>query len=93
MGHKDRLEAPPDGVDTLVRSDGIACHAFRVRDRRVWATQFHPELTAEENRHRYLYYFQHYPGEDPDPVVLGSLRETPGTHALVARFVDSLLDS
>lgn len=91
MGHKDRLARVPEGVEILARGDRITCQAFHVTGRRTWATQFHPELTGETNRERYLHYFQYYPGEDPDPAVLQSFRPSPGASALVARFVDEVL--
>lgn len=91
MGHKDRLEKIPDGVEVLARGEVIACQAFRLPGKRIWATQFHPELTSEGNRHRYLHYFSVYPGKEPDNAILDSFRKSPESNALVGRFIEKVL--
>jgi len=55
-GHSDHVaELPPD-VELLVENDVVPAQAFRVRGTRFYSTQFHPDLTAAEARHRYLAY-------------------------------------
>jgi GMP synthase (glutamine-hydrolysing) len=53
LGHKDRVEIIPPKVHNLAISDKSPCQALRVPGKPIWATQFHPELSAEENRRRF----------------------------------------
>ena len=46
LGHKDRAGRMPDGVVTLARSALCPHQALRVGDTKVYAAQFHPELTS-----------------------------------------------
>lgn len=91
MGHKDRVVEQPRGVEVLARGPVIDCQAFRVRGKRTWATQFHPELSESTNRERYLYYFQQYPGAEPDPTIMESFRPSQPSSHTVRRFIDEVL--
>ena len=46
VGHKEALQALPEGCVHLVRSDACLFQMFRYR-RNVYATQFHPEADAD----------------------------------------------
>jgi len=61
----------------------------------VVATQFHPELTRDDNIMRYLRYQEIYGGvRDPeeDPI-LKRMSHSEGATALLRRFVEQLADS
>lgn len=63
-GHTDAVEAIPAGVHLLARSEILTTQAFRVVDRSIWSTQFHPDLTGEEARARFLAYADSLSGPD-----------------------------
>lgn len=63
QGHKDRADRLPPGAVHLASSRRSPYQAFRLRGRRVWATQFHPELDRETNEERYLTYLHNYRGQ------------------------------
>ncbi|MCC9604918.1 type 1 glutamine amidotransferase [Blastopirellula sp. JC732] len=46
MGHEDRVIELPPGVDLLASSDLVPQQAFRVHNKPIYCTQFHPELTV-----------------------------------------------
>ncbi len=89
QGHNDRLTSLPEGATLLCLNETIPVQAFRLEERPVWATQFHPELDVEANRTRYIRYIVNYVGPGgpaPDDPVIASLRETPHATALLSRF-------
>jgi GMP synthase (glutamine-hydrolysing) len=93
LGHKDRaLDLPADLIH-LAGSELVPYQAVRVRDTPIFATQFHPELDEQANRHRFEAYIEAYQGsaaEDLDGV-LASLAPTPDATALLPRFVTEIL--
>jgi GMP synthase (glutamine-hydrolysing) len=60
LGRKDRAERLPDGVTHLVSSERSPYQAFRIPDKPIWATQFHPELDLESNKLRFERYLKGY---------------------------------
>ena len=46
LGHKEAVSRLPEGAQLLASSSACPVQAFRI-GRRVWATQFHPELDLE----------------------------------------------
>lgn len=67
-------------------------HAFRVRGRRFWAFQFHPEVDKRILVERLTYYKAHYTdGDDHLDQVLAAAQETPQSNALMTSFVDRVL--
>ena len=63
QGHKDRAAELPPGTIHLASSRLSPYQAFRLRDHRIWATQFHPELDRRTNEERYQRYLEHYRGQ------------------------------
>lgn len=63
QGHKDHATELPPGAVHLASSRLSPYQAFRLRDRRIWATQFHPELDRRTNEERYRRYLEHYRGQ------------------------------
>jgi GMP synthase (glutamine-hydrolysing) len=62
MGRKDRVEILPSDALHLAASERNPHQAFRVRDKPVWSTQFHPELDSEANFGRFMRYQETYSG-------------------------------
>ena len=60
LGHKDRATVLPDGVVNLASSPACPNQALRVVGKPVYAAQFHPELTWEDNRGRFERYMDDY---------------------------------
>ena len=91
LGHKDRAERLPVGMVNLAFSERTPYQALRIDGAPVFATQFHPELTREDNEMRYRTYWEsygnHLQAEDP---VLSSLRESPETSMLLPRWAETL---
>jgi GMP synthase (glutamine-hydrolysing) len=91
LGHKDRASRLPEGVVNLAASDLSPYQAFRVPDRPIWATQFHPELSGPENLLRFHRYTDEYAaiyGPAELQAVLDRFADSPETDALIRRFLD-----
>lgn len=90
LGHKDRATRMPTGAVELARSERCPHQAFRY-GQNVYATQFHPELTREDNRFRFSRYFDDYAmvfGRDEAQSMLDSFQPTPAADALLSRFLE-----
>ncbi len=61
-GHKDRASVLPPGVVHLAGSERAPFQAFRMPGAPVYATQFHPELDRDDQRLRFMRYFEMYKG-------------------------------
>jgi len=93
LGHTDRAVELPAGVQGLAYSERVSQQAFRIPGRRIFATQFHPELNRSTNEDRYRRYRERYGGatnEAEDPV-LQSLADSPGATALLERWVREVI--
>ena len=94
LGHKDHaMRLPLDAVH-LASSERCPYQALRIRDKPVYATQFHPELSMTRNRERFLSYLEAYSTPDmvdPPEVVLANFRDTSGASDLLRRFVHDVL--
>ena len=89
LGHKDRAMALPRGVTLLARSDRCPYQAFRVGEGLVYATQFHPELTHDENRLRFNRYFAEYSeafGAERAKTMLDEFQPSPHASDLLRKF-------
>jgi GMP synthase (glutamine-hydrolysing) len=90
QGHKDHVTRLPSTARHLAGSERSPFQAARFGDAPVWATQFHPELTEQDNRRRVLHYRERYATELD--AVLDILRPSHETHGLLARFADLLAE-
>jgi GMP synthase (glutamine-hydrolysing) len=91
MGRKDRAETLPGGVLHLATSDRCPYQAFRIPDKPIWATQFHPELSGEENRERYIRYvsnYEHHVDDATREATLERFHPSPHTEGMLGRFVE-----
>ncbi|WP_432697382.1 type 1 glutamine amidotransferase [Marinobacterium sp. YM272] len=89
--HRQYATELPKRCQVLALTD--ACiHAFKVKDRRFWAFQFHPEVDKKILVERLTYYKAHYTdGDDHLDQVLACAQETPESNALMTAFVDRVL--
>jgi len=89
--HRQYADRVPPGCEILAYT-GQCIHAFRVRDRRFWAFQFHPEVDKRILVERLTYYKTHYTdGDDHLGRVLANAVETPYSNRLMTAFVDRVL--
>ncbi len=96
VGRKDRATRLPTTTLHLASSALCPFHAFRIPGKPIWATQFHPELTVEENRQRFLRYREGYTpflaSDELDAILNGRFRDSPETKQLIPRFLALVLD-
>ncbi len=90
FGHKERVERLPDAVVNLASTELCTYQAIRIPGKPIWATQFHPELSGEENRKRFSRYQEMYIGilgETEYQRMLERFTESPETEELIPRFL------
>lgn len=94
MGHEDHVVELPPGATRLAYSDRVEFQAYRIDDRPIYCTQFHPELNCENLLERvriYPEYIERIAGLPVD--ALGDMiEETPETEALLKRFVATVFE-
>lgn len=91
LGRKDRAVSLPKGIPNLASSERNPHQALRIPGRPVWATQFHPELTGEENRarfERYLDAYAEHMSAEERALALAGFRPSPESNTLLRRFVE-----
>lgn len=94
LGHKDRAIRLPMNMVNLASSESCPFQAIHIPGSRVYATQFHPELTWTDNRTRFLRYMEQYGrlfGEEEAQERLDSHRPGPEANELLGRFVSICL--
>lgn len=91
LGRKDRADRLPPGVVHLASSRRSRYQSFRIPDRPIWATQFHPELDLQTNRlrfERYLRGYSKHMSEQEREEVRQRFRPSPETEFLLPAFLD-----
>jgi GMP synthase (glutamine-hydrolysing) len=91
LGRKDRAARLPDGCTHLAFSKRAPFQAFRIPGKPIWATQFHPELSGEENRLRFYRYqagYGHVMSQEEQENILTRFRESTETMTLISRFLE-----
>ena len=94
LGHKDRASRMPADVTVFAESARCPYQAMRVDGTKVYATQFHPELTWRDNRLRFERYMPQYGrlfGEEEAQRKLDAHEPSPEANSLLSQFVDSVL--
>lgn len=94
LGHKDQARRMPAGMRNLASSARTAMQALRLDGWPVYGTQFHPELTWQENRGRFLRYMAEYGklfGDEAAQRQLDSHRPSDAANALLGAFVDQIV--
>lgn len=89
FGHNDRVvELPPGGVD-LAFTELCPVQAYRIAGLPVWGCQFHVELDPRRMVERATIYRSGYlPDEDGLARLAATLRPSPESSTLFARFLD-----
>jgi GMP synthase (glutamine-hydrolysing) len=90
LGHQDRAAILPEAVINLASSAICPYQAFRLPGMPIWATQFHPELTGDENRTRYQRYLDTYSqvlSPEEKSRALERFTPSPDTPELIPRFL------
>ncbi len=93
LGHQDSVVDLPERLVRLASSERCPVQAVRVPGKPIYATQFHPELSAEENIDRYVRYLQNYKRLDESREEALERAErihspSPEANALFRRFID-----
>lgn len=94
MGRKDRAESLPPAAVHLARSARCDYHSFRIPNKPIWTTQFHPEMNREENLRRYHRYLDGYApvmSEDELEKTFERFVESPEAIRLIPRFMELVL--
>jgi GMP synthase (glutamine-hydrolysing) len=89
LGHKDRIEAEPPGLEVLATSARCRHQLIRVRDKPAYGSQFHSEMNDEDMRARLRMYNKIYLGDGQRAVAAfeESLRPSPVADRLLDRFL------
>jgi GMP synthase (glutamine-hydrolysing) len=93
MGHEDCVDVLPEGAVLLASTERVQHQAYRLRDKPIYATQFHPELDREALLARlrtYPKYVEQIAGVPFDEFT-DNCRETPEANSLLRRFVAEFL--
>jgi GMP synthase (glutamine-hydrolysing) len=89
-GHEDHVvELPPNAI-LLASTERVRNQAFCLRDKPIYCTQFHPELTCDrlfERVRAYPQYVERIAGI-PLEQFERTCRETPEANSLLGRFVE-----
>lgn len=91
LGRKDRAARLPSGAVNLAWSQRSPFQAMRIPGKPIWATQFHPELTGEENWLRFQRYQKGYASimsQEEQETSASRFGESPETLALIPRFLE-----
>ncbi len=91
LGHKDRAHVLPNDILNLASSDNALHQAVRIPGKPIWATQFHPELTGQENLDRFHRYMEGYAGMMDEGEIQKTLQrfvESPETDQMIGRFLE-----
>lgn len=89
FGHNDRVVTLPPGTVHLAATAVCPIQSYRLADRLIYATQFHPEMDHLENRQRANGYLQVYDVEKTrDEALAEMFRPSPWASQLLGRFLD-----
>ena len=91
LGHKESVKRLPNSCINLASSENSPFQAIRISEKPIWASQFHPELSVEENLvrfHRYLDKYSVYKNEEELQEELSRFVPSPETLVLIPRFLE-----
>ena len=87
FGHKDSLSRIPEGTVLLVCAENCKTSALRYGER-VYTTQFHPELTADDVKWK----LQNSPGYLSEGVDVASIvKPSPEASTLIPKFIERIV--
>ena len=90
MGHKCRVSVLPEDAVSLASSDLCPVHAFKLKNKMLNATQFHPELNYHDNVKRLKYYYENYhhaSQEESSEEILMKFKEDDTNSTLLSDFI------
>jgi len=93
LGHKDRAVRIPHNAVPLAYSKRAPHQAFKIAGKPIYATQFHPELTMQQNRERFERYIRGYANvlsHNDAATIRESFRPSPESRTLLTRFVQEV---
>lgn len=89
LGHHDRVDRLPPGMEELARSELCPHQLIRLQGKPVYGSQFHPELRREDFLARLAVYRREYaPGAEAMRRVEEGLRPSPEASGLLRRFLE-----
>ncbi|HBR80085.1 MAG: Glutamine amidotransferase class-I [Candidatus Uhrbacteria bacterium GW2011_GWE2_45_35] len=87
-GHKDRLVKLPKNGINLASSRRCRYQAFQIKNQPIFATQFHPELSAKDVKTRLDFFKDIYsPGGEYQRIIRRT-KETPIAEKVVRNFIE-----
>ncbi len=96
LGHKDNVPELPLGGVRLAFSELHPMQAFRIKDCPIYATQFHPEMTAADMRLRLRNYLDlGYVNENERhslQQILEDFRDTPESNSILKLFIQTFCE-
>lgn len=88
FGHNDFVSRLPEDAINLASTDLCEVQSYTLKNRLVYATQFHPELSGQENQERAQGYLRVYDPEMTTPEKLAKLfRDSSSASDLLPRFL------
>jgi len=90
LGHKNIVTQLNGNLDYLAKSERVTVQAFKVRDKKIWAILFHPELNNGRMKER-LSMFPDYLPKDADPDEL--FRDTPEAEKVLNNFLNIVINN
>ena len=93
MGHEDCVDRLPEDAVLLASSDIVKNQAYRIGNKPIWCTQFHPELTRNALLTRVLQYPAYIENIAGIPAERFAelIDDAPETERLLRKFLDLVL--
>lgn len=95
-GHSDHVDGTPEGCDLLASNATCEAQAFHVRGTGFYSVQFHPDLSGQEARDRFLAYRKVLDDGTAAAAMEKANRFLPGADestAIIGRVVDLAMQS
>ncbi|MFH1089638.1 MAG: type 1 glutamine amidotransferase [Candidatus Uhrbacteria bacterium] len=90
-GHKDHLKKLPPGAIKLASSRRCGNQAFQIAGQPIYATQFHPELSAKDIKTRLDFFKDIYVTKNNEyKQILKRTKDTPVSKKVIQNFVKTL---
>ena len=91
-GHKDKMKKLPDNAINLASSQKCHYQAFTIKNKLIFGTQFHPELSAFDVKTRLDFFKDIYSsGNNEYKNILKRTKNTPVSEKVIQNFIDLLL--
>lgn len=90
LAHKDTPINIPENFVPLAESDSVSCQAFKVSNKPIWGTLFHPELNQERLDYRLKLYPSYLENEDLYNRVMKNFADTSHSSKVLHHFYREL---